>query len=104
MLFTSQIPGIDTTQGIIWYEFKIGDRLCWGHNGGDLGVSTNMYFYAPDTTGIILLSNGGNFYPNDIMDDLFDFAKTLEPAAGSNFNCDAESSTRKFMPKVNQPG
>jgi len=86
-IFSQQIPSIDTTQGIIWYQVNIDGRICWGHNGGDAGVSTNMYFSPVDSTGIITLSNGSNFYPIDVAEAMFNYAEALEPAPNDSFGC-----------------
>lgn len=49
----AQVPGIDPTQGIIWYWQ--GDTI--GHTGGDLGVSTSMFYRPADGAGVIFLMN-----------------------------------------------
>ncbi|MCY7409900.1 MAG: serine hydrolase [Chitinophagales bacterium] len=85
--FSLQVPNLDSTQGIIWYQYVIGDRTCWGHSGGDAGVSTNMYFSPKDSTGIITLTNGNNFYLDGPLDALFDYAEGLEPLPGDSFTC-----------------
>ncbi len=85
--FSLQVPNLDSTQGIIWYQYVIGDRTCWGHSGGDAGVSTNMYFSPKDSTGIITLTNGNNFYLDGPLDAMFDYAEGLEPLPGDSFTC-----------------
>ena len=70
------IPGYpDSTQGLIWYQEYYGDRLVWGHTGGDLGVSTAMFYYEQDNTGVIVLANGRSTNGvTDIVEHLFDYA------------------------------
>lgn len=70
-------------QGLIWYYLhRRGERLL-GHNGGDSGVATQMYFRPTDGTGVITLANGnwrraGAAWPlSQIMDRLFDEADRL---------------------------
>jgi CubicO group peptidase (beta-lactamase class C family) len=54
-----QIPALDDTQALIWYSEAFGGRpLVIGHNGGDPGVSSNMYFDPDDGSGVLLVANG----------------------------------------------
>lgn len=92
-MMTVQYPSIDNSQGLIWYKIPIGGRICWGHNGGDVGVSTNMYFSPEDSVGIITLANGDDFYSSAILDKLFDYAESLEPPNGITFECDFSFET-----------
>jgi hypothetical protein len=49
-------------QGLIFYKYKIGNRDVWGHNGGDPGVSTDMYFDKERKTGYIIFNNRSDAY------------------------------------------
>jgi CubicO group peptidase (beta-lactamase class C family) len=51
-----QIPGI-WWQGLIWYYQHQDGRLTMGHNGGDFGVATQMFFDPKNDVGVILLMN-----------------------------------------------
>jgi CubicO group peptidase (beta-lactamase class C family) len=51
------VPEIDPGQGIVFYSFEDAYGTWWGHNGGDLGVSTNMFFDEATNTGLITLTN-----------------------------------------------
>jgi hypothetical protein len=51
------VPAIDPGQGIVFYSFDDAYGTWWEHNGGDLGVSTNMFFDAATNTGLITLTN-----------------------------------------------
>ncbi|MBP6390766.1 MAG: serine hydrolase [Flavobacteriales bacterium] len=67
------VPAIEPSQGIVFYTFDDAYGTWWGHNGGDLGVSTNMYFDEATNTGLITLTNGdGDHGPirNAILDAL----------------------------------
>lgn len=71
----------DSSQGLIWYQEYFEDRLAWGHSGGFNGITTAMYYYEPDNSGVIVLTNGDLFlYPSpwkgvsEIVNTLFDFA------------------------------
>ncbi len=53
-----QVPDLDPNQGLMWFSERVRGHDLVGHNGGDDGVSTAM-FYEPDTgIGIIVLANG----------------------------------------------
>lgn len=49
-------------QGLIWYRFALRSMALMGHNGGDSGVATQMYFRPMDDVGVIALSNGNWFH------------------------------------------
>jgi len=99
-MLTLQIPEIEPTQGLIWYTINFGGRQIWGHGGGDLGVTTEMYFCPDQNTGVVLLTNGESFF-YEILDACFDFAQSygvsasltmtpqstpiIIPASGGNF-------------------
>ena len=79
----SQLPGIRVGQGLIWYTFHLHGRRLMGHNGGDSGVATQMYFRPDDGAGVIALANGdwrrtGTTWPlQQIVGRLFDEADRL---------------------------
>ncbi|MBK7426915.1 MAG: serine hydrolase [Saprospiraceae bacterium] len=57
-MLQQQTP-VEPSQGIIFYSATAsnGDKL-WGHNGGDVGVNTGMYFNMQKKTGAIAMTNG----------------------------------------------
>ncbi len=55
---TAQIPDIDSGQGLIWYHQRVRKHEMIGHDGGDDGVSTAMFYEPSSSTGIIVLANG----------------------------------------------
>ena len=78
-----QFHDVITGQGLIWYVLhRNGERLL-GHNGGDSGVATQMFFRERDGTGVITLANGdwrrshASWPLSLIMDRLFDEADRL---------------------------
>ena len=81
-MWTQQIPSIESKQGLNWYKELLyhsgGETLLWGHYGGELGVSTDMYVDPESNIGLCVLSNGGgtNLY---ICDELYDYALSLNP-------------------------
>lgn len=46
------------SQGLIFYAGVISGDTVWGHNGGDGGVNTGMYFNLKKKTGAIAFTNG----------------------------------------------
>ena len=54
----TQFPDVAHGQGLIWYRFALRGMPLMGHNGGDSGVATQMYFRPSDGVGVIALSNG----------------------------------------------
>jgi CubicO group peptidase (beta-lactamase class C family) len=56
-MFTAPVPSVDEGQRVFWYSSTTVGRAVLGHNGGDIGVATQMDF-APDTgIGVIILMN-----------------------------------------------
>ncbi|MFZ0544553.1 MAG: serine hydrolase [Candidatus Promineifilaceae bacterium] len=81
---TEQIPAIHPGQCIIWYQEERNGDLLLGHNGGDDGVTTQMFFRLSDGVGTILLANGDAANQNEfeaflaIQDRLYEEADTIE--------------------------
>ena len=81
-MWTPQVPSIEGSQGLNWYRELLyhsgGTALLWGHNGGELGVSTDMYLDPATNIGLCVLANGGGsaIY---ICDELYDYALSLNP-------------------------
>ncbi len=76
-------------QGIIFYSgpSSNGDEL-WGHNGGDVGVSTAMHFSMIKKTGAIVLTNGdgtATVSPDMLVDTLYKYGLTVTPAPTDTF-------------------
>ena len=81
-MWTQQVPSIENTQGLNWYQEVLyhsgGTTPLWGHNGGELGVSTDMYLDPNTNIGLCVLTNGEGsaIY---ICDELYDYALSLNP-------------------------
>lgn len=82
---SAQITGIDGTMGLNWYQETLfhdnGTVTVWGHNGGELGASTDLYIDPVNNIGLCVLSNGegsGIF----ICDELYNYSLGLDPATG----------------------
>ena len=67
-----QASGLDPDQGIIWFYGDLGEQgEVFGHNGGDDGVSTMMFYRPSDELGVILLSNGEPEVVDDALEEIF---------------------------------
>jgi len=89
-MWTPQIPSIEPTQGLNWYQEELyhngGSNMLWGHNGGEMGSSTDMYLDPINKIGICVLTNGEGdaLY---ICDELYNYALTISSSTGVNTNC-----------------
>ncbi len=81
LMTTVQFPQIEPTQGLIWYYLQLGDRLLCGHNGGDAGVSTEMYYCPAESSGVVVLCNGETVLIQ-LVRELFDYAETYNSQSG----------------------
>lgn len=65
LMIDPAVPGIEPDQGITFGRFNDTFGTWWGHTGGDLGVSTYMYFDVATNTGLLILTNGstGDYWP-----------------------------------------
>lgn len=54
---TVQVPAVDASQGLSWYFDQIGTRSVVGHNGGDYGATTDMFFDPATGHGVVVLIN-----------------------------------------------
>jgi len=81
------VPAIDPGQGIVFYSFDDAYGTWWGHNGGDLGVSTNMFFDEATNTGLITLTNSdGDHGP--IRDAILDALDSLANEYVADMACE----------------
>jgi CubicO group peptidase (beta-lactamase class C family) len=62
------------SHGLIFFARKMSGEVLWGHDGGDPGVSTYMYFDRENKTGIIAFSNRGDAYPTTLGSALLKYA------------------------------
>lgn len=89
-MWSTQIPALNQQQGLNWYEEELfhtgGTSWLWGHNGGENGVSTDMYLDPVNNIGLCVLTNGEGdaLY---ICDELYDFALGLTPTSSIPVDC-----------------
>ncbi len=65
-MMTPQIADIDDEVGLHLFELYKPDAL-WGHDGGEQGVATIMGFNRSAKTGVIILTNQGEAYLEDLF-------------------------------------
>lgn len=99
-MWTFQVPDLEPTMGLNWYQEELfhsgGTSWLWGHNGGEQGVSTDMYLDPVNNIGICVLTNG----EGDalfICDELYDYALSLGNAGGITPAC-APTSLEEVAP------
>lgn len=94
----SQQTPVDPDQGIIFYSANAsnGDKL-WGHNGGDAGVNTAMYFNIQKKTGAIAMTNGDGSASSNadlLVNTIYTYAVTVNPVNQNLFpDCTPATST-----------
>jgi len=90
-------------QGVFFYTYLINKDTLWGHNGGDAGVSTAMYFSYKTQTGVIVLTNGDanslSYNMETILDTLYKYGLTVTPAATDTFpSCNSHLGISSVIP------
>ena len=78
-MFTPQIPGIEPEQGYQFFNYISGNISLWGHEGGEQGISTQLYFDFNNDMGIAILANGEND-GSEIFDVLYEYGIGLSPS------------------------
>ena len=82
-------PTINSMQGLMWYYKNSNERTLFGHNGGDLGSSTDMFISFSDDIGIVLLTNSNNYNAMiQIENAIFNFAEETNFAIIGDINSD----------------
>ena len=85
LMTTAHYPEIplpfQISQGLIWYQMDIGDRLVWGHSGGFDGALTVINYDEQAKSGVIILTNGDQSQVGGgvwiIRSVLFDYSVTI---------------------------
>jgi len=86
-MMKSQSP-FNTTQGLVFMQYMCHGDTLWGHTGGDMGVSTAMFFSYKTKTGTIVFTNGDGTGTNNmltILDTLYAYGRTLTPSSSDVF-------------------
>ena len=61
LIKTIHYPTVNSMQGLMWYYKNENERTLFGHNGGDVGSSTEMFISFSDNLGMVLLTNSNNY-------------------------------------------
>lgn len=61
-------------QGLIFYKHKLANYTVWGHDGGDPGISTEMYFDREKKIGYIMFNNRSEAYSEVVANALLTYA------------------------------
>lgn len=83
-MWSEQIPSVRPGQGYMWYQEELthigGPTALWGHNGGEDGVSTEIYLDPNTNIGVCVLTNGeGSAFK--ICEKLYEYALGLTTGA-----------------------
>ena len=89
LIKTIHYPDVASQQGLIWYYKNSSGRTLLGHNGGDIGSSTEMFIDFESDIGVIVLTNASNYDGTvQIENALFDFAEQTTFSALGDINLD----------------
>jgi len=89
LIKTVHYPQINSTQGLTWYYKNENGRTLFGHNGGDIGSSTDMFVSFSDNLGVVLLTNSNNYDAMiQIENAIFDFAEETIFITSGDINYD----------------
>jgi CubicO group peptidase (beta-lactamase class C family) len=82
---TIQYPGINSSQGLVWFHDYIGGRWVWRHGGGDAGVSTLASYCPEENSVVVVLTNAGSHTGTGLISNqLFDFTAGLPTIGDAN--------------------
>jgi CubicO group peptidase (beta-lactamase class C family) len=95
-------PAVNSMQGLIWYYKNDNGRTLFGHNGGDVGSSTEMFISFSDSLGVVLLTNSNNYNGMiQIEHAIFDFAEETDFIAIGDINSDGIINILDVVQAVN---
>jgi len=82
-------PLVNSMQGLMWYYKNQNGRTLFGHNGGDIGSSTDMFISFSDNLGVVLLTNSNNHNAMiEIESAVFNFAEENDFTISGDVNND----------------
>ncbi|MCB0706282.1 MAG: serine hydrolase [Saprospiraceae bacterium] len=96
--WSDQIPDITDRQGLIWYQEYLfhdnGIAWLWGHNGGELGTTADIYMDPATGIGLAVLGNGEGDNL-EICDLLYNLALNLNASGVPAVDCENISATEE---------
>ena len=95
-------PIVNSMQGLTWYYKNENGRTLFGHNGGDIGSSTEMFISFSDNLGVVLLTNSNNYDAMiQIENAIFDFAEEINFIMSGDLNYDNLINVQDIILLVN---
>ena len=102
LIKTIHFPVVNSMQGLMWYYKNENERTLFGHNGGDIGSSTEMFISFSDNLGVVLLTNSNNYDAMiQIENALFDFAEENDFIVSGDVNVDGLVNILDIVQTVN---
>ena len=102
LIKTIHYPAVNSMQGLMWYYKNENGRTLFGHNGGDIGSSTEMFISFSDDLGMVLLTNSNNYDGMiQIESAIFDFAEETDFIAFGDINSDGIINILDVVQMVN---
>ena len=102
LIKTIHYPGVNSSQGLIWYFKNVNERTLFGHNGGDIGSLTEMFISFSDNLGVVLLSNSNNYDALiQIENAVFDFSESTNFLISGDVNLDDTINIQDIILVVN---
>ena len=102
LIKTTHYPAVNSTQGLIWYYKNANARTLFGHNGGDIGSSTEMFISFSNNLGVVLLTNSDNYDAMiQIENAIFDFAEETDFTIIGDINSDGMINILDVVQVVN---
>ena len=102
LIKTIHFPAVNSMQGLMWYYKNENGRTLFGHNGGDIGSSTEMFISFSNNLGVVLLTNSNNYNAMiQIENALFDFAEENDFTVNGDVNEDGFVNVLDIVQTVN---
>ena len=102
LIKTIHFPAINSMQGLMWYYKNENGRTLFGHNGGDIGSSAEMFISFSDNLGVVLLTNSNNYDAMiQIEKALFNFAEENDFTVNGDVNEDGFVNVLDIVQTVN---
>lgn len=105
-MLTPQVSSLDETQGLNWYTEVLytpnSEVTVWGHNGGESGVSTDLYIDPATGIGVAVFSNGEGDCLG-ICDELYTYALGLSATGVGVPSCLASLNELQNLENKIQP-